>query len=145
MGTTEKLRTAVQMRLQIASPLIAQWPQAMALGARPDNLPGTLRLLAELMDEMWMLSGDRSNDWNWYTKRALLGGVYTATELYMLTDKSYQFHNTWTFLDRRLQDALTVGQLPSQVLSVAGSVSGALSSKLATFFTHARPPPPPQH
>jgi len=25
---------------------------------------------------------------DWYTKRALLGGVYTATELYMLTDYS---------------------------------------------------------
>lgn len=31
-------------------------------------------------------------------------GVLTATELYMLTDKSPGFSNTYAFLDRALQD-----------------------------------------
>lgn len=44
------------------------------------------------MDDIWHGAGDRSTDMDWYTKRALLGGVYTATELYMLTD----FSAGWT-------------------------------------------------
>ncbi len=31
------------------------------------------------------LAGDTSSGYDWYTKRAMLAGVYSATELYMLT------------------------------------------------------------
>ena len=34
----------------------------MALGAQPQNLPGTLNDIAELADEIWHIAGDRSFD-----------------------------------------------------------------------------------
>ena len=52
------------------------------------NAATALKQRAVLMDDIWHAAGDRSTDMDWYTKRALLGGVYTATELYMLTDYS---------------------------------------------------------
>lgn len=52
------------------------------------NAATALKQRAILMDDIWHAAGDRSTDMDWYTKRALLGGVYTATELYMLTDYS---------------------------------------------------------
>lgn len=52
---------------------------------------------------------------NWYTKRALLAGVYTATELYMLTDYSPGYAETWDALDRRLRDVMALGRAASQV------------------------------
>ena len=52
---------------------------------------------------------------NWYTKRALLAGVYTATELYMLTDYSPGYAETWDALDRRLRDVMALSRAASQV------------------------------
>lgn len=57
----------------------------MAIQARPGNVRTALRQLALLVDDMWHAAGDSSTDLNWYTRRALLAGVYTSTELYMLT------------------------------------------------------------
>lgn len=55
------------------------------------------------------MSGDRSVDYNFYTKRTLLLGVYASTELFMLTDKSKDFVETWKFLDRRIDEVLSFG------------------------------------
>lgn len=55
------------------------------------------------MDEIWFAAGDRATDMTWYAKRASLGMVFSATELYMLTDTSPGWEDTWAFLDRRLQ------------------------------------------
>lgn len=41
-----------------------------------------------LIDEIWHAAGDDSTDTDWYVKRTVLGGIYTATELYMLSDAS---------------------------------------------------------
>ena len=52
---------------------------------------------------------------NWYSKRALLAGVYVSTELFMLSDRSLDYISTWDFLDRRLNDVYQIGKLPKQV------------------------------
>lgn len=83
---------------------IDKWPQAMALGLRPENLPTTLSQLFKISDEIWYLAGDRSTDIKWYNKRHLLTKVYIVTELFMLQDKSQGFEDTWQFLDRRLDE-----------------------------------------
>lgn len=43
---------------------------------------------------------------NWYAKRAAIAGIYASSELFMLTDKSAGFTDTWEFLDRRIDNAL---------------------------------------
>lgn len=76
-------------RLELGvAPHIDTWPQALAVMSRPANGPRALALLAELSDEVLAAAGDGSVDMDWYAKRALVGGVYAATELYMLTDFS---------------------------------------------------------
>lgn len=133
MRTGDKIRAALRLRLELEAPLMPQWPQAMALGAMPQNLPDTLRHIAELMDEIWHIAGDNSTDLNWYTKRGLLGSVYVATELYMTTDRSPGFENTWDFLDRRLADVQTFGRLPSEVQSALSTLGSAASQAFHMF------------
>jgi ubiquinone biosynthesis protein COQ9 len=68
------------------------------------------RLLLQLLDEIWYSAGgDTSTDASWYTKRASLAAVYMSTELYMLTDYSPGYADTWQQLERRMQDALWLG------------------------------------
>ncbi|KAJ3136852.1 Ubiquinone biosynthesis protein coq9, mitochondrial [Geranomyces variabilis] len=132
MKITQKIRTACIMRLKLTAPYIARWPDALGIMAQPPNAPMSLRNLGELVDEMWYLAGDRSADLNWYSKRTLLAGVYTSTELYMTQDKSPDFQETWKFLDRRLQDVGTLGRTTAEVTNYlqfgVRSAFGVLSS-----------------
>ncbi|KJS45673.1 MAG: hypothetical protein VR70_00360, partial [Rhodospirillaceae bacterium BRH_c57] len=48
----------------------------------------------------------RSTDLNWYTKRASLAAVYSATMLYWLDDQSEGSEATWDFLRRRMDDVV---------------------------------------
>lgn len=41
-----------------------------------------------LVDEIWHAAGDNAFDIDWYVKRTVLGGIYSTTEIYMLTDNS---------------------------------------------------------
>ncbi len=61
-GTTNKVRAALKHRLELQSPFLATWHQAMALGAQPQNLPTTLHNIAIMVDDVWYYAGDRSTD-----------------------------------------------------------------------------------
>jgi ubiquinone biosynthesis protein COQ9 len=109
MGVTDTVKCAVKFRLLYMAPYINTWPQAMAIGALPPNLPSTMNSLASISNDIWQRVGDKSTDISWFTKRGLLSGVYVATELHMLTDKSKNYEDTWDFLERRLEDISRVG------------------------------------
>ncbi|OQS07130.1 ubiquinone biosynthesis protein COQ9 [Thraustotheca clavata] len=136
---TDRLKRGVQIRLQLLAPYLHVWPQAMALGALPQNAPTTMRKLAQMADDIWFFAGDRSTDISWYTKRAVLTGIYTATELFMLTDTSENFEETWKFLDRRVEEAIALGDLPHNVGDIAGMMSIGLQSLLSTAAALAGP------
>lgn len=70
---------------------------------------------AELVDDIWHACGDTATDYNWYTKRGLLAGVYAATELFMITDYSPGYADTWKALDRRLNDVKRIGSATTEV------------------------------
>ncbi|TPX34647.1 hypothetical protein SmJEL517_g02684 [Synchytrium microbalum] len=116
MKITPKVRAGVVSRLEKSKPFIHKWPEAAAQLALPQNLDVALKGLGELVDEIWFLAGDRSVDasMNWYSKRALLAGVYTSTEMYMTQDKSPEYQETYAFLDRRLGDVAFVGKTIAQ-------------------------------
>jgi ubiquinone biosynthesis protein COQ9 len=63
------------------------------------------------VDAIWHAAGDRSADFSWYTKRAILAAVYSATVLYWLRDASEEDEATLAFLDRRLAGVGRIGRL----------------------------------
>mmetsp|Transcript_8275 Transcript_8275/g.17063 ORF Transcript_8275/g.17063 Transcript_8275/m.17063 type:complete len:144 (-) Transcript_8275:326-757(-) len=137
MQVREKLATAVRLRLEMTIPYLSHWPQALTLQAQPQNVPEGLRLRAMLMDEIWFGVGDKSIDTAWYAKRAALLGVYTATELYMITDNSPAFQDTWTFLDRRLEEMEACGSHVTQAAESVAAVASPLSKTLVDLVQSA--------
>ncbi|XP_014886871.1 ubiquinone biosynthesis protein COQ9, mitochondrial isoform X2 [Poecilia latipinna] len=127
--TADFLRDAVETRLRMYIPYMESWPQAMSILLLPHNIPDSLKHLSTMVDDIWYYAGDRSTDMNWYTKRAVLTGLYNATELVMLQDSSPDFQDTWTFLDNRIQDvtnmAVTAKQMQSTGEAVAQGLMGA--------------------
>jgi ubiquinone biosynthesis protein COQ9 len=53
---------------------------------------------------MWYAAGDRSADFSWYTRRATLAAVYTATLAFWLGPRAPDMEEALAFLDRRLAD-----------------------------------------
>ena len=51
-------------------------------------------------------------------KRGSLAGLYKATEIYMLQDRSEDNIDTWAFLDRRLDSLQTFGKIVRNVSAV---------------------------
>lgn len=66
-------------------------------------------------DLIWETLGDSSDDFNWYSKRATLAGVYSATVLYWLGDTSDDHAATWAFLDRRIDDVMKIEEVKGAV------------------------------
>ncbi|KAE8665281.1 hypothetical protein F3Y22_tig00112634pilonHSYRG00010 [Hibiscus syriacus] len=78
----------VRIRLEMQAPYISKWPQALSIQAHPLNVSTSFKQRAMLVDEIWHAAGDETSDLDWYVKRTVLGGIYSTTEIYMLTDSS---------------------------------------------------------
>ena len=68
-------------------------------------------MLYKTCDQIWRISGDRSTDFSFYSKRLILSGVYSSTLLHWINDESKNSHDTENFLDRRLLDVSKIGKL----------------------------------
>ena len=79
------------------------------------------------VDTIWRAVGDTSADFNFYTKRALLAGVYTTTMLYWFGDTSEDAEETWKFLDRRIADVMQIEKVKSQVFKFAEQLPNPLT------------------
>lgn len=138
---TQRVKEGLKLRLQMIAPYIDTWAQAVSIRSQPRNVSATFEHLGQITDDVWHAAGDKSTDYNWYTKRGLLAGVYTATELYMLTDYSPGFADTWDVLDRRLKDVMTMGKFMGQM----GASASSLMEQIGSTLTHMLPQHNGQH
>lgn len=102
MKIREKIRSLVQFRLDTIAWQQEALRRAQAIMAMPQNAPRALKLGWRSADAMWRLAGDTSVDYNYYTKRTILAGIYAATLAVFADDKSDDFADTRAFLDRRI-------------------------------------------
>ncbi|XP_014803417.1 PREDICTED: ubiquinone biosynthesis protein COQ9, mitochondrial [Calidris pugnax] len=131
--TDQFLRDAVQARLRMLIPYIDKWPQALSILLLPHNIPSSLNLLTSMIDDIWHYAGDQSTDFNWYTRRAVLTGIYNTTELVMMQDSSPDFEDTWRFLENRVADAMNMGNTANQVQSTGEAVVQGLMGAAVTI------------
>jgi ubiquinone biosynthesis protein COQ9 len=101
----EKIRKAVELRIKLASDTEVV-RRGVVLFALPIYAFEGSRLIWDTSDIIWELIGDNSEDYNWYSKRAILSAVYASTVLYWLGDNSEGSEETWHFLDRRIEDVM---------------------------------------
>lgn len=85
------------------------------LFALPPYAPDGIKLVWGTCDAIWTTLGDTSTDYNWYTKRATLSGVYTSTVIFWLGDTSEGHVATWDFLDRRIDNVMQIEKVKAKV------------------------------
>lgn len=113
----QRIATAVRVRLEQAAPHREAVRRTLAVLALPSNVLLGGKCLYRTVDAMWVAAGDTSTDWNFYSKRSLLAGVYSSTVLYWLDDKSDDGTDTWAFLDRRIADVMRIPKLTGRLRS----------------------------
>uniref|UniRef100_A0A8D0P5D7 Ubiquinone biosynthesis protein n=1 Tax=Sus scrofa TaxID=9823 RepID=A0A8D0P5D7_PIG len=141
--TDQFLKDAVETRLRMLIPYIEHWPRALSILMLPHNIPSGLSLLTSMVDDMWHYAGDQSTDFNWYTRRAVLAGIYNTTELVMMQDSSPDFEDTWRFLENRINDAMNMGHTAKQVKSTGEALVQGLMGAAVTVSTARLIPAPP--
>ncbi|MDP7393361.1 MAG: COQ9 family protein, partial [Alphaproteobacteria bacterium] len=108
MRVRERVAAATRARIEIVAEDREAVRRAVSMFALPGNAALGARLLYGSVDTIWRAAGDRSTDWNFYSKRGLLAGVFGSTVLFWLQDNSEDFTETWAFLDRRIADVMKV-------------------------------------
>lgn len=110
----DKIAAGVRFRIEAVSDKEAV-RRGTTLFALPMYAADGAKAIWGTADKIWNTLGDTSDDVNWYTKRATLSGVYSATVLYWLGDDSIDNQATWEFLDRRIEDVMRIEKLKAQV------------------------------
>lgn len=124
----ERIAAAVRCRLEVVADHREAVRRALAFMALPQNAGTASRCTYRTVNGMWYAAGDTSTDFNFYTKRALLAGVYAATVLYWLTDESPESADTWAFLDRRIDGIMTFGKFQGRLTKGLSDAGGRLVS-----------------
>eukprot|EP01102_Stenamoeba_stenopodia_P011967 TRINITY_DN3719_c0_g3_i1.p1 TRINITY_DN3719_c0_g3~~TRINITY_DN3719_c0_g3_i1.p1 ORF type:complete len:364 (+),score=86.11 TRINITY_DN3719_c0_g3_i1:127-1092(+) len=148
LSVKEVIAKCIRTRLELSSAYVASLPQAVKILSHPSNVSTSLNVLAELSDEICHLTNDRSTNFDWYAKRVVIGGIYSATEVFMLTDKSPNYAETWRFLDRRIEDAIQLAELKDKAETIVGLAATGLFglfriAKDTVITTHQTTTSPP--
>lgn len=102
MKIRARISALVEARLAIVAPDRESLRRARAILALPQNVAQAARLGWRSVDLMWRMAGDTATDYNHYTKRTILLGVYAATITVFLDDESEGYAETRAFLARRI-------------------------------------------
>lgn len=113
-GLTWRVRAVMVLRLAQNRPHKEAVRRAAAVLAVPIHARQAAGCTARTVDAIWHAAGDRSPDFSWYTKRAILAAIYGTTLLYWLRDASENDAATLAFLDRRLAGIGRFGKLRSR-------------------------------
>lgn len=113
----ERIRQLVEFRLSAVAGSREALRRAMTIMALPKNLARSAQLGWSSADAMWRAAGDTATDFNHYTKRLTLAGIYTATLAVFVNDDSEGFAETRAFLDRRISGVMRFEKAKARLLS----------------------------
>ena len=135
---TDRVAAAIKLRLAGADKELVR--RGTTLFSLPHHAPEGAKLIWATADAIWQALGDTSTDLNWYTKRATLSAVYSATVLFWLGDQSDDNADTWAFLDRRLANVTQFEKTKAAIRS--NPLAKALLSGPGKLLEKIRAPQP---
>ena len=110
----EKVALGVEARLAFLRPDKEAARRAAAYLALPHNAPTAARLVWNAADAIWRALDDPSTDFNFYSKRAILSGVWTSTFARWLADDSSDEAATKAFLAARIENVMQFEKLKAK-------------------------------
>jgi ubiquinone biosynthesis protein COQ9 len=111
----ERIAKAVLTRIDVLRPHKEAARRAAAFLSLPMHAGLGAKLVYRTVDAIWRAAGDKSTDFNFYTKRAILAGVYSATLMRWFTDTSAEESSTKEFLGQRIENVMQFEKFKAQV------------------------------
>jgi ubiquinone biosynthesis protein COQ9 len=118
MKIRERIAAAVLARLSVMRPHKEAARRAGATLSLPMHAGMAARLLYHSVDAMWRAVGDTATDFNFYTKRGILAGVYGATLLRWFNDPGADETITRDFLAARIENVMQFEKFKGQAKKV---------------------------
>lgn len=134
----ERIKTAIRIRLEISEPYKEAIRRSVAYEALPTSGPSGAKLVWRTADLIWQAAGDTATDFNYYSKRGILSGVYSATLLFWLGDESDDHEETWAFLDRRIDDVMQFEKAKAQIKKVTDNLPNPFEALARLRYPAAR-------
>jgi ubiquinone biosynthesis protein COQ9 len=110
MRVRDRIAALVRARLEALAPHREAVRRGVAARLLPTNALAAGGSLWRTLDIIWTAAGDRARDASYFTKRTLLGAVWTSTFFYWLDDRSPGQGDSWAFLERRIDNVMQVGR-----------------------------------
>lgn len=105
----ERIYNGVKARIESLAVHKPAFKASLKFMLHPKNALHLKKISWRTADTLWWAAGDTSTDYNHYTKRILLSGVFASTTLFWLKDTSKNNEKTWTFLEHRINNVLKIG------------------------------------
>ncbi|MDR2978574.1 MAG: COQ9 family protein [Rickettsiales bacterium] len=124
MKVRERVNLAVQIRLSNYAKLPNYrefLKNVLLFSVLPKNTYFSSKLLYRTVSAIWYGIYDQSTDFNYYTKRAILAGVYLSTMLFFINDYSEGFADTLSFLDRRIDNVMAFQKFKTHLKGIVGN------------------------
>jgi len=134
LKTRDKIKTIMELKFDSNAYLKDALPEMLKFLLRPGNIFMSIKMLHQNSDFIWKLAGDKSNDFNYYSKRGLLSMVYLATLIYWLNDKSNKGIGTKNFISKSV-DGIVDGVSKFKQLNVLRSLAQNFFSRFNEIKT----------
>jgi len=115
----EKIKYFVIKRLALTDEIF-DFKKLAKLNLTSKSPKNTFKILFDISDEIWFLAGDKSLDFNFYSKRFILMNIYLNSFLYLISQKKRNLKNLEIFVEKQIKAVLTFGKLKSKFKSLAG-------------------------
>ena len=110
----EKIKYFLIRRLMIFQDLVNK-KKFFQKVMKPNSILSANKILFKIADEIWFLAGDKSTDYNYYTKRIILMKIYAITFSFFVFDDSKNLEKTKKFLDKEINLVLKFGSLKKKL------------------------------
>ena len=124
----EKVAIGVKARLEYFSPNKEAARRAAAALAFPYRHSLAARMTWSAADAIWRGLGDTSTDINFYTKRAILSGVISSTQVRWLADDDPEMAATIDFLHRRIENVMQFEKVKARFRGVGEGLKAPLKA-----------------
>ncbi len=117
LRTHEKVQQALEKRMRFFSDHPQKTVAILKYASHPLRLSLLRKMQWSTLNSIWYFAGDTATDFNYYSKRLLLGYIYKATFLYWLKNRQHPIEKTLSFMNKRFKDVAMIPHLKTFISS----------------------------
>ena len=122
LSVSEKIKFLLFSRLELLEKKKINFKPLLRYLILPQNFLFTNKLLFKVCDEIWFLAGDKSLDFNYYSKRIILMNIYSTGLIYWIFDKSPKKIKSNEFISKQIKNVSKIGKYKYWVKNMFGKL-----------------------